>query len=279
MFDPNLTAIVLGLVVGFLMAITGAGGAILSLPLLMYFLNLGIKDAAPIALLAVSAAAGLAAIIGLKQGVVRYKAATLLAVMGVLMAPLGVILAQKAPSIWLQVIFTLVLFYVGWHALMTAKSANHLQDTLFTARPITAHPAPCEVNPATSRFFWTAACTKRLLLTGAVAGFLSGLLGVGGGFVVMPSLLKVSNLEHRMVVATSLTMTALVALVGVISYASYSGIYWDIAIPFVLAALVGSLMGKLISQSVSIFKSKLTFGLISLFIALMMFIRLVTSFL
>jgi hypothetical protein len=115
------------------------------------------------------------------------------------------------------------------------------------------------------------------LLTGSVAGFLSGLLGVGGGFVVMPSLLKISNLEHRMVVATSLTMTAIVSLVGVISYASYSGLYWDIAIPFVLAAFVGSLIGRLFSRNISISTSKLTFGLISLFIALMMIIRLMAS--
>jgi uncharacterized membrane protein YfcA len=272
MIDPNITAIILGLLIGFLMAITGAGGAILSLPLLMYFFNLEIKDAAPIALSAVSIAAGLAAIIGLKQGVVRYKAAALLAVMGIMMAPIGVFLAQRIPSLWLQLLFTLVLLYVGWQALITAKNSGHLQDTLFTG-----HSTPCEVNPATSKLFWTASCTKRLLFTGSVAGFLSGLLGVGGGFVVMPSLLKISNLEHRMVVATSLTMTAIVSLVGVISYASYSGLYWDIAIPFVLAAFVGSLISRLFSQKISTFTSRLTFGLISLFIAFIMLTTMITG--
>jgi hypothetical protein len=126
------------------------------------------------------------------------------------------------------------------------------------------------LNPATSRLFWTASCTKRLLFTGSVAGFISGLLGVGGGFVAMPSLLKISNLEHRMVVATSLTMTALVSLVGVISYASYTSINLDIAIPFVSAALIGSLVGKLVSHKISAYLSKLTFGFISVSIALMM---------
>jgi uncharacterized membrane protein YfcA len=272
MLDPHVIAIILGLLIGFLMAITGAGGAILSLPLLMYFLHLEMRDAAPIALLAVSVAAGLAAIIGLKQGVVRYRAATLLAVMGIVMAPLGVFLAQRTPSVWLQVIFSLLLFYVGWYALITAKRSSDLRDSLFNVKQ-----TPCEVNPATSRLFWTASCTKRLLLTGSIAGFLSGLLGVGGGFVVMPSLLKISNLEHRMVVATSLTMTALVSLVGVISYASYSSIYWGIAIPFVLATLLGSLMGGLFSQKISIFKSKLTFAVISLLIALIMLSKLIIS--
>jgi uncharacterized membrane protein YfcA len=265
MIDPILIAIILGVLIGILMSITGAGGAILSLPLLMYFLHLGVKDAAPIALLAVSVAAGTAAVIGLKQGVVRYKAAALLALMGIIMAPIGVFLAQKIPSLWLQILFALVLFYVGWQAVFSAKSPRYLQDNLFPTSP-----TPCELNPATSRLFWTASCTQRLLLTGSAAGFISGLLGVGGGFVAMPSLLKISNLEHRMVVATSLTMTALVSLVGVISYASYTSINLHIAIPFVSAALIGSLVGKLISHKISTYLSKLTFGFISVSIALMM---------
>jgi hypothetical protein len=73
-----------------------------------------------------------------------------------------------------------------------------------------------------------------------------------------------------MVVATSLTMTALVSLAGVISYASYTSINLDIAIPFVSAALIGSLVGKLISHKISTYLSKLTFGFISVSIALMM---------
>jgi len=95
MTDPNLIAILLGAGIGFLMAITGAGGAILSLPLLMYFFNMEIQDAASVALVAIFIAAGSAALIGLKQGIVRYKAAALLAVMGVLMAPLGVYVAHS----------------------------------------------------------------------------------------------------------------------------------------------------------------------------------------
>ncbi|HEY0841566.1 sulfite exporter TauE/SafE family protein [Methylotenera sp.] len=270
MIDPNLIAILLGIVIGFLMAITGAGGAILSLPLLMYFFNMEIKDAAPIALLAIFIAAGSAALIGLRQGVVRYKAATLLAVMGVLMAPLGVYVAHSVAALWLHLLFMLLLFYVGAQALVATQSSNLMQDSLYH------HSAtPCEINPLSTQLFWTASCTKRLLLTGAVAGFLSGLLGVGGGFIVMPVLQKISNLKHRMVVATSLAMTALVALVSVISYASYSAIQWQVAIPFALATLAGSLVGKLMSATISISQSRFTFGIVSLFIALAMLLNMV----
>jgi len=269
MTDPNLIAILLGAGIGFLMAITGAGGAILSLPLLMYFFNMEIQDAAPVALVAIFIAAGSAALIGLKQGIVRYKAAALLAVMGVLMAPLGVYVAHSVTVFWLHLLFMLLLFYVGTQALVAAKKSNLVQDSLYHLSA-----APCEINPVSAQLFWTASCTKKLLLTGAVAGFLSGLLGVGGGFIVMPVLQKISNLNYRMVVATSLTMTALVALVSVISYASYSAIQWHIAIPFALATLAGSLAGKFMATTISISQSRLTFGIVSLFIALAMLLNM-----
>ena len=64
MLDPIHMSIVLGLFIGLVLAITGAGGAILSLPLLVFFLNLKMVDAAPISLMAITLSAGLAAGLG-----------------------------------------------------------------------------------------------------------------------------------------------------------------------------------------------------------------------
>jgi len=83
MFDPVLISIIIGLFIGLVLAITGAGGAILSLPLLVFFLNLKMIDAAPISLMAITLSASIAALLGLKNGMVRYKAASLLAIFGV----------------------------------------------------------------------------------------------------------------------------------------------------------------------------------------------------
>lgn len=274
MIDPSLIAVLLGFFVGLLMAVSGAGGTVLSLPLLMYFFDMNLGNAAPIGLLAVSIAAGASTIIGLKQGAVRYRVALFLATFGILLAPVGVALGQIIPAIWLQLLFIIVLLHVGWGALIKPKASSQLQANL----PM-EHHFPCTINPISSRLFWTASCTKRLLLLGSIAGFLSGLLGVGGGFLVMPSLQKISNLEHRMVVATALAMTALVSLAGVISYASYVVINWAIAIPFVSATLAGSLFGRLLSKRISAHKAKLTFGVISTTIAIVMLVSLITKLL
>jgi len=69
-------------------------------------------------------------------------------------------------------------------------------------------------------------------------------------------------------------MTALIALVSVISYASYSAIQWHIAIPFAFATLAGSLVGKFMATTISISQSRFTFGIISLFIALAMLLNM-----
>ena len=73
----------LGSVVGLILALTGAGGAIVAVPLLIFGLHLSVSEAAPIALLAVGLSAGLGAMLGLREGKVRYKAAGLMAVCGV----------------------------------------------------------------------------------------------------------------------------------------------------------------------------------------------------
>lgn len=266
--EPLLVASTLGLCIGFLMAITGAGGAILALPLLTLLLHLTMQQAAPIALMAVFAVSSIAAVIGLKQGRVRYKAAALLAATGVAAAPLGVSLAIKTPAIILHGLFIVVLSYVAWRVLRN----NLLSDEMCTLTQ-----APCEINPATSKLFWTAGCTRRMLITGGTAGFLSGLLGVGGGFIVVPSLQKISNLEHRMIVATTLTMIALVSLVSVLTYASHAEIIWQIALPFMLASIAGSLAGRSISNKISQHVKQIIFGSMALVIALMMLVRLLLA--
>jgi len=263
-----LIATTLGLFVGLFMALTGAGGAILALPLLTLLLNLSMQQAAPIALLAVFSVASISAVIGLKQGLVRYKAAALLAMTGVAAAPLGVNLAIKTPAVVLHGLFIMVLVYVAWRV---------LHKSLVNEEVCANINAPCEINPVTSKLFWTAGCTRRMLLTGSLAGFLSGLLGVGGGFIVVPSLQKISNLEHRMIVATTLAMIALVSLVSVVTYASHAEIIWIIALPFMLASVVGSLLGRTLSSKIPQQNKQILFGTIALLVALMMLVRLMTN--
>ena len=282
MIDPISLSILLGLFVGFVLAITGAGGAILSLPLLVFFLHLRMIDAAPISLMAIMLSAGIAAGLGLKSGIVRYKAATLLATFGVLCAPLGVYVAHQLPEKVLAILFSFVLLIVSIRSFQKFQTPTLLigddcDDPNGCDENEKEEPA-CAVNPATSKLFWTAPCTKRLILTGGFSGFLSGLLGVGGGFIIVPTLHSISNLETKMIVATSLAVIALVSMASAVSYAGNGAILWNIAIPFVSATVGGMLLGRLLHTKIPSHISVLIFSILSLIIAVLMFLNTVIGF-
>jgi len=282
MIDPIGLSIALGLFVGFVLAITGAGGAILSLPLLVFFLDLKMIDAAPISLMAIMLSAGLAAGLGLRSGIVRYKAATLLATFGVLCAPLGVYVAHQLPEKALAILFSIVLLIVSWRSFRKFQTPTLLigddcDDPNGCDDAEKEEPA-CAVNPATSKLFWTAPCTKRLILTGGFSGFLSGLLGVGGGFIIVPTLHSISNLETKMIVATSLAVIALVSMASAFSYAGNGTILWSIAVPFVSATVVGMGIGRMLHSKIPTRMSVLIFGILSLSIAILMLMKTVIGF-
>ncbi len=277
MMDAISLTIALGMFVGFVLAITGAGGAILSLPLLVFFLHLKMIDAAPISLMAIMLSAALAAGLGLRSGIVRYKAATLLATFGVLCAPIGVYVAHQLPEKALAILFSIVLLIVSWRSFQKFQTPTLLigddcDDPNGCDEDDKEEPA-CAVNPATSKLFWTAPCTKRLILTGGFSGFLSGLLGVGGGFIIVPTLHSISNLEAKMIVATSLAVIALVSMASAFSYAGNGTILWSIAVPFVSATVVGMGIGRMLHSKIPSHMSVLIFGILSLTIAILMLIK------
>ena len=236
-----LIALGLGLVVGVILALTGAGGGILAVPLLVFGLHMGLAQAGPIGLLAVGMAATLGAILGLRDGVVRYRAALLVAGSGMLFSPLGLWIAQRIDNRWLSVVFAFTLLFVAGKTLHQARGKA----------PAPAAPEqdvyPCTRDSEGGRFIWTGACARALILSGTVAGLLSGLLGVGGGFVMVPALQRYTNLDMRAVVATSLAVIALVSMAGVAVSAASGGMDWVVALPFSGGALAGMLAGKMIA--------------------------------
>lgn len=265
MSDVQLISISLGLFVGFILAISGAGGGIFAIPLLVFGLHLSITQAAPIALLAVMCAASVGAIQGLNKGIVRYKSALLIAASGIAFAPLGVWLAKRAPTQYLSFIFAMILIYVAIR--MWALSAEEgLADVL---KP----DSTCAISPATSKLFWTAHCTKRLVLAGSAAGLLSGLLGVGGGFVIVPSLRKVSNFDIQTIIATSLGVIALVSAGSVTIYLLHGDINWKISLPFVAGTMVGMFAFRLISHKIPAKTNQRSFAVLAVIAGILMIIK------
>lgn len=261
------TSAILGLLIGVLLALTGAGGGILAVPLLVFGVHLGVAQAGPIALMAVGMAAGIGALLGLREGIVRYKAAMLIAGAGMLLSPVGLWLAARIDNGVLSVLFALVLAYVAWKTWHGARNVPADAD---------AGPAPvCARSPTTRRFMWTRQCALALGLSGTVAGLLSGLLGVGGGFVMVPVLKRYTDLTMQSIVATSLAVIALVSVTGVAASAASGAIDWAIAVPFSGGAVAGMLAGRTVSSRLAGPHLQMGFAAVAAIVALTMLARAV----
>jgi len=229
----------LGAIIGAVLALTGAGGGILAVPLLVFGLGLNMVEAAPVGLLAVGLAASVGALLGLRQGLVRYRAALFIALIGICATPFGLMLAHRLPNAPLALVFAAVLIHACLR--IWRKAARELRgESPCGERQI----MPCVLNPMKGRLRWTLPCARALAVTGGVAGLLSGLLGVGGGFVIIPALSRYTNLEMKSIVATSLAVIALVACGSVVS-ASVAGVmHWQVGAPFAVGAVMGLLLAR-----------------------------------
>jgi uncharacterized membrane protein YfcA len=265
--DLTMLALVLGAVVGMILALTGAGGGILAVPLLVFGLHLSIVQAAPVGLIAVGTASAFGAVLGLREDLVRYRAAAMIGLVGMACAPLGLYLAVRIPNAPLTIAFALVLAWVA---------VRMFRQTLASANP--EHAAapvqlPCVRNPADGRLLWTMPCAWALGGTGAVSGILSGLLGVGGGFVIVPSLSRFTGLATRSILATSLAVIALVSIGGVTAAAVHGTIAWQVALPFAGGAVTALLAGRRIAARIAGKRLQQAFAVTSAGVAVMLLVR------
>jgi uncharacterized membrane protein YfcA len=173
MLTVEMLSALLGSLVGLILGLTGAGGAIIAVPLLIFGLHLIVAEAAPIALFAVGASAAIGAMIAWKKRKLRYRAAALIAFAGTLASPIGIFIARETPDAPLLLLFAVVLSYVAFQ--MFRKSMRSSRETV-GEEPASA---PCQLDEIAGRLVWTNRCARSLAVSGVATGFLSGLLGVG----------------------------------------------------------------------------------------------------
>jgi len=246
-----LLSVVLGAVIGVVLALTGAGGGILAMPLLMLALHLPPQQAAPVSLIAIGLAAGVGSVLGLREGIVRYRAALMIGIMGMVSAPLGVWLSARVPARPLLLGLAALLTWVAWQQWRQASGP--------TSRPDGPQP-PCVLHPQEGRLIWTSPCAQALAGTGLLSGLLSGLAGVGGGFIIIPSLARNTDLDWRQIQATALSVIALVALSGVSAAAIQGHVPLQNAGPFALGTLASLLLTRRWAQRLPVTPLRRTFA-------------------
>ena len=260
-----IEALILGLGIGLILGLTGAGGGILAVPALVLGLGWTLPAAAPVALFAVGGAAAIGGYHGIKKRQVRYRAAMVMAAIGCVAAPFGVMLAGITPRRELTLVFCVVMVIVALRMLAgTRPSALREHDASTRAG------LPCRINPDTGRLRWTTACALTVGSIGALAGLCSGLLGVGGGFVIVPAMARFSDVKTHQIIATSLLAIALIAVSSVVSALLKGAVLDQTGMLFIAGSLVGMVAGRATSGALPAHHLIRGFAVLMLVVAVML---------
>ncbi len=261
-----LVALILGVLVGAVLGLTGAGGGILAVPALVVGLGWSMQQAAPVALIAVAGGAAIGAIEGFRRRLVRYRAAILMAATGIPVTFIGIRLAHSVPQRVLLAVFALVMLVVAarllWQAFQPSSSAA--QSDRVVGR----------MNLASGRLVWNASTALVLSGIGALTGFMTGLLGVGGGFVIVPLLRRFTDIDMHSIVATSLFVIAIVGIGGVCSaLLGGANLPREATLLFTGATAAGMLVGRLASRRLSAAQVQLGFAAVVLAVAVELLVK------
>lgn len=247
-----LLTLTFGGIVGFSLGLTGGGGAIFAVPLLVYGLAVAPREAVGISLAAVGATSFVGFLGRWRARKVEIKTGLVFAVAGMLGTPVGSWLSGLIPETVLLTLFAILMVVVALR--MWSKAS----EPAIAGLPIACSTEAAEVDgPACRRdlngnLLLTSRCTCLLAAVGIVTGVLSGLFGVGGGFVIVPALVLFSGMAILHAVGTSLLVITLVSISGIASHL-FAGrtISIETMALFVVGGVAGLLLGTLAGRRLS----------------------------
>lgn len=237
---------ILAIFVGVSIGLIGAGGSILALPILVYLFGIEAAETAPAySLFVVGVCSVIGAYLRHKQGLINFKIVLLFGVPTVLaifvtryfIVP---IIPADVFSIG-QFIVSKRLLVMGLFALLMIFSSFYMIQQKISEEPI-------KIN------------TIFNFGGGFATGFLSGLVGSGGGFMIVPALIKIGNIEVKAAVATSMVIIAINTSVGFAASVSHIIIDWTLLLIFSGLAVLGIFIGNNVSKKVKPETLKKGFG-------------------
>jgi uncharacterized protein len=217
-----VAAIGLGLVIGVLLGLLGGGGSILAVPALVYGAGLPLSSAIPASLLVVGISAATGVIERIRARHVQWRIAGVFGGAGAVAAFAGTAVnSWLAPQIVL-VAFAALMVVAGWRMLTEREPAG----------------GACAIPGGGVN--WRS-CLPTAIGAGCVVGFLTGLFGVGGGFLIIPALVMLLGLPMAAAIGTSLVIVVVNSAAGFAAHAGSTDLDVPITVTFTIAAVAGSL--------------------------------------
>lgn len=230
-----------GGLIGFALGLTGGGGSLLAVPLLVYGLALDPRQAIVVSLAAVGAIALTGVISRLRTGEVEIGTGLMFAASGMLGAPAGVAAANAIPESFLLVLFSVLMLAVAMRMWLKSRGIQKLSEP--GGGESVKMDRACERSDS-GKLKLTSRCAVLLLAVGLLTGFLSGMFGVGGGFIIVPALVLFSRMPIHKAISTSLLVIFLVSVAGVAAHHTAGrDIPIELTTLFVAGGLAGVLLG------------------------------------
>ncbi|MGB7415226.1 MAG: sulfite exporter TauE/SafE family protein [Thermosynechococcaceae cyanobacterium] len=252
---------ILAVGIGLSLGLIGGGGSILAVPILVYVMGLEAKVAIAMSL----AVVGIVSLIGViphwRQGNVNFKTAAIFTPAAMLGAFLGARLAAL-PFITgtIQLIcFGIVMVLAS--VLMIRSSSPKAPNQ----EPTVEHQSPV---PHSHQRQWIA-----IPLEGLGVGILTGFVGVGGGFAIIPALVLLGDLPMKEAIGTSLLIIAFKSAAGFAGYLNQVTLDWTLMLTFTLAASFGTVAGALLTQRIEAKYLQKGFGYFVLIVAIFILIK------
>ncbi|MEX2254833.1 MAG: sulfite exporter TauE/SafE family protein [Acidimicrobiia bacterium] len=244
----GLLASPLGFLIGVSLGALGGGGSILAVPVLVYAAGQSPKAATATSLLLV----GTAALVGMgahsRAGRVHFRTGVVFGLAGIGGSLAGTALNERLDPDVLLLGFSMLILVAAWRMLTGCPTCTQVGEQLAiegTGGP-TTDTRVAVARRVGSRL--TVRTALMILAAGTVVGFLTGLFGVGGGFVIVPALTLLLGMSMPDAIGTSLLVIAINSAVGLLARIGSSTIDWSVAAPFTIAAILGVLTGKRIAD-------------------------------
>lgn len=240
--------IILALTIGLLLGLLGGGGSILTVPVLVYLLNTEPKTAIATSLLVVGITSLVAMLGHARGGRVCPRTGLVFGVAGMLGAYGGGRLAAYLPSGILLLLFAVIMFGTAIAMLRGKRTEDQAAEN---NGPLCPAHLP----------------VMAILFDGLLVGGLTGLVGAGGGFLVVPALNLLGGLRMHAAVGTSLLVITMKSFAGLAGYITHVSIDYRLAALMTGFAIIGSLVGGLFSQRIKAEVLRRVFGIFVIGIA------------
>jgi len=221
--------------VGVTLGLFGGGGSILTVPVLVYLAGVPARQAIAMSLFVVAVTSAVSAVGHARAGRIRWRTGLVFGAAGMAGAYGGGLIGPHLPEALLMSAFA---------AMMLATAAAMIRDR----RVPRAEPVAGDLP------------VLRVIAEGAGVGLVTGLVGAGGGFLVVPALVLLGGLPMGVAVGTSLVVIALKSLAGLAGYLHATPVDWSLALPVTAAAVAGGLIGGALAGRLDADRLRKAFG-------------------